>query len=317
MRRAVVQMTQMKSLFLAACIIGGLSTQIAHAGVFVSPIGPDDPFGIWGYAAAGTTNSDFPGTIEYFAGTEASPFNDMAVAYAGLGFGYHGHSAAVSRLESGTLHAYAQSVSSVFGGAADAWAELRDTIFLSGIESPDPLATTRIGIRLSSHGIVGGDFPQHYFSATVRPLGGTTGSVVGQYNGLNGQLQSGDFGWASSTWTTVHPGLFQGDMFFDVYAGYPSFIIDMALGASAYGTSTAALFHTAGIELFLPEGVSFTSASGVFLSQEEPFIPLPGPIAAVPEPATWAMMLFGFGVIGFGMWRAASQIAPRVNYSLA
>lgn len=40
--------------------------------------------------------------------------------------------------------------------------------------------------------------------------------------------------------------------------------------------------------------------------------------AAVPEPATWAMMLFGFGAIGFGMRRRKSTAGAqrvRVAYS--
>jgi hypothetical protein len=45
----------------------------------------------------------------------------------------------------------------------------------------------------------------------------------------------------------------------------------------------------------LPSGLSYTSASGVFLKG------LPGSAGAVPEPATWAMMLVGFGLVGFAM----------------
>ena len=41
----------------------------------------------------------------------------------------------------------------------------------------------------------------------------------------------------------------------------------------------------------LPDGLSFTSASGVFL--------VPDPVApGVPEPATWALLLLGFGLSG-------------------
>ena len=35
--------------------------------------------------------------------------------------------------------------------------------------------------------------------------------------------------------------------------------------------------------------------------------------AAVPEPATWAMMLVGFGAVGFGMRRRQSRTAPRLQ----
>ncbi|MGX7953805.1 Npun_F0296 family exosortase-dependent surface protein [Tsuneonella sp. HG249] len=39
-----------------------------------------------------------------------------------------------------------------------------------------------------------------------------------------------------------------------------------------------------------------------------------GTISAVPEPATWALLLFGFGAIGFGMRRRKAQNAqPRMR----
>lgn len=50
----------------------------------------------------------------------------------------------------------------------------------------------------------------------------------------------------------------------------------------------------------LPSGLSFSSASGVFLSAN--VTPPTTPPGAVPEPATWAMMIAGFGFIG-GMMR--------------
>jgi len=38
--------------------------------------------------------------------------------------------------------------------------------------------------------------------------------------------------------------------------------------------------------------------------------------SAVPEPATWAMMLVGFGGIGFAMRRRRSQGAARISYAV-
>lgn len=38
-------------------------------------------------------------------------------------------------------------------------------------------------------------------------------------------------------------------------------------------------------------------------------------VTAVPEPATWAMMLFGFGGIGFAMRRRKSKVATNVSYA--
>ena len=34
--------------------------------------------------------------------------------------------------------------------------------------------------------------------------------------------------------------------------------------------------------------------------------------AAVPEPTTWAMMLMGFGAVGYGMRRRARTLAPQI-----
>jgi len=35
----------------------------------------------------------------------------------------------------------------------------------------------------------------------------------------------------------------------------------------------------------------------------------------VPEPATWMMLILGFGAIGFGMRRKAANVATRVTYA--
>lgn len=38
--------------------------------------------------------------------------------------------------------------------------------------------------------------------------------------------------------------------------------------------------------------------------------------AAVPEPATWALMMAGFGMVGFAMRRRKSKVATSVSYAL-
>src|SRR3954453_9406877 len=37
----------------------------------------------------------------------------------------------------------------------------------------------------------------------------------------------------------------------------------------------------------------------------------PPPVAAVPEPSTWAMMIMGFAGIGFMAYRRRNQVNPR------
>lgn len=61
------------------------------------------------------------------------------------------------------------------------------------------------------------------------------------------------------------------------------------------GASSKADFgNTAYFSFILPTGVTFTSGSGQLLSN--PYVP--GGTGAVPEPATWAMMIGGFALVG-------------------
>jgi hypothetical protein len=62
--------------------------------------------------------------------------------------------------------------------------------------------------------------------------------------------------------------------------------------------------NTIGIDLTLPDGTSFTSGSGLLLTT--PHAPILGTIksvSAVPEPASWSLMLIGFGAVGWGVRR--------------
>ena len=79
--------------------------------------------------------------------------------------------------------------------------------------------------------------------------------------------------------------------------------------ANSNPASASARFgNTAVFNFDLPSNVTFTSASGVFLSAASP-------VGAVPEPSTWAMMLLGFGAIGFAMRRSRkNNVRVRFAY---
>lgn len=73
------------------------------------------------------------------------------------------------------------------------------------------------------------------------------------------------------------------------------------------GGSSCSFGHTARLGFGdLPEGLSFSSASGVFLTDTGV------PSGAVPEPATWAMMIAGFAFAGSALRRQRSMLAGVV-----
>ena len=91
--------------------------------------------------------------------------------------------------------------------------------------------------------------------------------------------------------------------------GETSLGIRAGLILSARGAESADFGHTSQFSFGpLATGLSFTSASGVFLKG---LTTTPG-TGAVPEPATWAMMVFGFGFAGNVLRRRAKVRAFQV-----
>lgn len=75
-------------------------------------------------------------------------------------------------------------------------------------------------------------------------------------------------------------------------------------------TSATYIFRTNATNFNL--GGTFTTQDGS-VAQRANFQPIGG---AVPEPATWAMMLFGFGGIGLAMRRRKSKTAVQASYAI-
>ncbi len=73
------------------------------------------------------------------------------------------------------------------------------------------------------------------------------------------------------------------------------------LNAQCGGGDICDYSHTARLTFTLPTNVSFTSDSGVFLSD--------GAVAAVPEPETGALMLAGLAALGWTVRRRSAASA--------
>lgn len=88
--------------------------------------------------------------------------------------------------------------------------------------------------------------------------------------------------------------------------GFTTLGLGVQFDLSCQGFFLCAFSETAGLSFgALPEGLSWTSQSGAFLRDWE----APGgPGGAIPEPASWAMLIAGFGLVG-GAVRRRMQAA--------
>ena len=171
-----------------------------------------------------------------------------------------------------------------------------------GLFAPDaPMGTPGLGTRGAS--------VQDAFS-----LGHAFGQVNFNLVGANPTYASpttltqytSEGGWTSFSWDTVGPGLTQFTGVYSLSGISQTLGIRNSLSAFATSGGSFAYGSTSSLNFILPSNVTFTSASGTFLSALVP--PSSG---AVPEPATWAMMLAGFGLIGFGMRRRSTEARVR------
>ncbi len=148
-------------------------------------------------------------------------------------------------------------------------------------------------------------------------FGSAGGSVLFRQNGANPTYNvladlvenHTQGGWVSYTWDSITPQLTK---FTGVYAlsgiSQSLSIYNGLNGISGSGGSFN-YGNTSSLSFVLPSNVTFTSASGTFLSALTP-----PPSGTVPEPATWATMLAGFAAMGFAM-RRKHATALRVRYA--
>jgi hypothetical protein len=96
-------------------------------------------------------------------------------------------------------------------------------------------------------------------------------------------------GWVSSAWDFSRPGEVRFTGIYALSGASESIGLSKQLIAFANGGLSVMFGSTSKLFLDLPTNVSFVSNSGVLLQ---------GNAGAVPEPASWAMLISGFGLVG-------------------
>jgi hypothetical protein len=192
---------------------------------------------------------------------------------------------ASANLATGTVRAQAAGDSTIVNGPFGVGvgsAEIFDVLTFT-IAGAGPTTVTDITVDYNLDGTISfGSFAQHNATDAL-----FFGSALTEFSSDTAQT------WASANFISSSPtdGVFQG-----VYALVGSSVtldVDLKLNLGCEDGCSEDFSNTSQIGLVLPSNVSFTSNSGVFLTQS----------GSVPEPSSWAMMLLGGLGVGAGIVR--------------
>ena len=259
---------------------------------------------------AGMSGSVAPSTYVPPGATQASAtaHQDGASAYPGVNTSA---TAAVSAdLSTASLHLYGSDtgLDNFYTGGAytDSQASLSDTLHFT-VSGADGSTVTAIGVIFTLEGVIHQSGTSLDASTSGEIAGGLNfGSSDARFDLVN---RGSGYGTSSTGGLTVvnyldtyphnYPGIWTTNADHTVNTFTETYYLVGASADIAFDLNASLncgdgmvcdYGNTAKFALNLPTGTSFTSDSGVFLTG--------GAAGGVPEPASWAMMLVGFGGLG-------------------
>ena len=271
-------------------------------------------------SGGGSTPTSYSATVTPIGGDGSARV--VTASTSGTGGGGSAQSTVTADLKTASLHLYAAdsdrtgncSSGTVPCGYAQASGTLNDTLHFT-VAGATAMTITTVQARFTLEGSMihtGStvDTPDSGYAEIYGTLhfGGTPSRFDLISDSTSGyatraSLDNYPSGISPSTWTTnaAHTSNVSNFTFtLNGASGDANFYLDASLLCDR--GYTCDFSNTAKFALILPAGVSFTSDSGVFLAGG-------APVGGVPEPASWALMVAGFGIVGTAARRRRRVLA--------
>ena len=258
----------------------------------VTLAGPTDPSGLL------TSSSNSASAL----GTVCAGFNPVCIPS-------DGSSSATANLSQGKVGVYATGNSAILngsesGGSGEAHAQIGDTLNFV-VAGANANTVTQIAVTLSVTGSLFGPGSGVEAGSAEMISGLSFGSAAEQFvtlypdpNNPNKAPSYSDSasGWVSYAFTGAQAaGGYQFSGIYQFTGASAAIPVGIGLDCAAFAGTTCDYSHTGLISLDMPNGVTYNSASGVFLSSQS---------SEAPEPASLAVVGFGLTMLaGAGLRR--------------